>query len=128
MNTTTLSVKNLLIESRIHNNLETEIDRFKHLSDLLREYKSHKQSLETLTESESLDMSNLIFEECAKVFAESKKALKKAKSSDHVGTIHEALKAANAALNELEGLVVDIEDVLEEALNDLEKSDGLKKN
>lgn len=132
MSNTKISVKNLLIESRIHDNLGHEIDRFKLFSNLLKEYNKHNKSLSSLIEGEDGNR-NLVSEllsESATTFKKARRELSRAKSSNQVNEIHSSLSKAHNHLNSLEGQILAIEDIIEENINQLEEHedpDMLKK-
>jgi len=120
MSNTNFSVKNLLIESRINDNLEYEINRFKEYSSLLKEYSRHNKSLSSLNESLGDDLLSELLTESADTFKKARKNLSNAKSCEEVNKIHESLKIANKHLNDLESKILNIEDIMENTITQLE--------
>jgi len=118
-----LSVRNLLIESKVSDNLTTQIKRLNELSTSLKALAGNVNTVKGLTENVSdVDPSFETLKECSRLFKQARRNLVEAKSNKDLVKVHGSLKLAYNCMNDIDDLVEEVElsvhdilDVIEEA-------------
>lgn len=124
-----LSVRSLLIESKVSENLSSQIERLNSLSESLKTLANNVKTVSSLTESANdTKLARTDLKECARLFKEAKKNLSEAKREDNIVSMNENLKIAYNCMNDIEDLIEDIEFSVHQVLDVLEESeDSFKK-
>lgn len=121
-----ISVRNLLLESRIDSSFQKELDNFTNISEKLQSLKKVSETLHTLEESsevltESKQVSDDLFKDSLRIFKNIKQKLREARDTNDLNIRRNRTKISSELLEDLKILVNDIEDNLYESVDKIEK-------
>lgn len=120
----TLTIRNLLMESRVSENLSSQVNRLKELSNNLKSLSENVKTIKSLNESSSNStLANDSLKECARLFKEAKKNLSEAKESSNIVEVHNSLRIAYNCMNDIDDLRFEIEESLHGILDIIEESE-----
>lgn len=123
-----LTVRDLLIESKIDTNLDTQTERLNDLSPKLKELIGNfKTMLGVMESNEFLEESGASLKESVRLFKLARRSLNEAKNEPDLVKVSEAVTFAHRCMNDIESLVeFEVKEYMHEALDVLEESE--KKN
>lgn len=117
----TLTVRNLLIESKVETNVHAQIARLKEMSSELKRLSKNVKTISTLTENASTTFVNTNLKECSRLFKMAKSNLVDARDGSNIVEAHESLKTAYRCMNDIENMVHEIEESLHDVLDIIEE-------
>lgn len=118
-----LSVRSLLMESKVSDNLSSQLERLQELSGSLKELSKNCNTLNRLTEDTSVqNLNKENIQECSRLFVEARKNLAAAKKSTDMNDIYEHTKLAYNCMNDIEDIKETIECSMHDALDAMENA------
>jgi hypothetical protein len=121
-----ISVRSLLLESRIDSSFEKQLANLKEIGNKLQELKESSQVMYSLTETDTLlESKNTaveMFKDSSKIFKNIKKNLKEARDADDLNIKRNRTKIARDLMEDLKIIVSDIEENLHESLDEMESN------
>ena len=121
-----LTVRNLLVESKIRDNLTLQVERLNELSGELKELTENYKTMTGLMESNDyLTESETSLKEAIRLFKLARKSLNEAKEHDEdLVKVNESVKFANKCMNDIEDLVeYEVKSYMHEALDLVESAE-----
>lgn len=121
-----LTVRNLLVESKISDNLKLQVERLNTLSGELRELTENYKTMTGLMESNDfLTESETSLKEAVRLFKLARRSLNEAKDeSNNLVKVNESVKFASKCMNDIEDLVeYEIKGYMHEALDLVESAE-----
>lgn len=121
-----ISVRSLLLESRIDSSFEKQLANLKEIGNKLQELKESSQVMYSLTETDTLlESKNTaveMFKDSSKIFKNIKKNLREARDADDLNIKRNRTKIARDLMEDLKIIVSDIEENLHESLDEMESN------
>lgn len=120
-----LTVRDLLVESKISENLQTEVDRLNYLKESLKEFTENYKTMVGIMEgNEFLKESESGLKEAVRLFKVARKSLSEAKEGTDLATVNENVRVAHKCLNDIENLIeYEVSGYMHEALDVLEEAE-----
>lgn len=120
-----ISVKSLLVEARIDDNVSSCVDEFKRLAGLLQDYASKVAQLPDLLPDADLGEVNEKLDKSHKLFNEIKGQVSTTINEESLSTKNEQSVDIADKLKELDKCVVGLEDAILSVLSDEDGDDGV---